>query len=161
MSWRTKDWKEETVKHNGVYQLHGAVQNVGTSSAKELLLTLKEFPPGMALQVREGWHQLPPHPEGHAISYHHTLHPGLIVPAFTFEMPGKFHPTRGGGIRHIPDLKGMKLNFGVYATDREPQHGTVDFNEDDIIFQKNKNTVGDLGYRYRLPESWHRFGPGQ
>ena len=45
----------------------------------------------------------------------------------------------------------------MYAADREPQHGIIDFNEDDIIFQHNKNTVGDLGYRYRLPAFWHRF----
>ncbi len=160
VSWQANDRGEGGAKHNGLFRLHGAIQNVGTSSAKELLLPLKEFPPGMNLQVREGWYQLPPHPEGHAIAYHHTLHPGLIVPAFTFEMPGKFHPTAGGGIRHIPDLQGMKLIFGVYAADREPQHGAVDFSEDDIIFQKNKNTVGDLGYRYRLPEFWHRFGLG-
>ena len=58
--------------------------------------------------------------------------PGVIVPAFRFDLPAKFHATHGGGISHLPEVQGIKLIFGVYAADREPQHGVIDFNEDDM-----------------------------
>jgi hypothetical protein len=159
ISWRVDDHQAHDLmgKESGVIHVHGVVQNVGTSTARDVFITLKEFPPGMKLKPADGWSSST-HLEGQALAYTRPFHPGVIVPAFTFDLPAKFHATHGGGISHLPDVQAIKLIFGVYAADREPQHGVIDFNEDDIIFQKNKNSVGDLGYRYPLPEHWHRLG---
>jgi hypothetical protein len=159
VSWRVDDRQAHDLmgKESGVIQVHGGVQNVGTSTARDVFITLQEFPPGMKLKPADGWSSST-HLEGQALAYTRPFHPGVIVPAFTFDLAAKFHARHGGGISHLPDVQAIKLIFGVYAADREPQHGVIDFNEDDIIFQRNKNTVGDLGYRYRLPEYWHRLG---
>jgi len=159
VSWRVDDKQARDLsgKEAGVIQLHGVVQNVGPSTARDVFLTLKEFPPGMKLKPDDGWSSSV-HVEGQALAYSQPLHPGVIVPAFTFDLPAKFNPTHSEGISHLPDVQGVKLIFGVYAADREPQYGVIEFNEDEILVQKNKNTVGDLGYLYRLPEHWHRLG---
>ena len=160
VSWRVDDKQARDLsgKEAGVLQLHGVIQNVGTSTARDVLLTLKEFPPGMKLKPDDGW-SASAHVEGQADS----PTPGPCIPASSFRHSGStFRPSSTPptveGISHLPDVQGIKLIFGVYAADREPQHGAIDFNEDDIIFQKNKTTVGDYGYRFGLPEHWHRLG---
>src|SRR5262245_5485191 len=49
VSWQVKERDKGLGKDTGSVLLHGSVQNVGTTTAKDLLLTLKEFPPGMTL----------------------------------------------------------------------------------------------------------------
>ena len=87
-------------KVSGVIQVHVAVQNIGTSTSRDLFITLKEFPPGVNLQPANGWSPSK-HIEGDALTYVRPLHPGVIVPVFTFEIPTKFHATSGRGISHL------------------------------------------------------------
>jgi hypothetical protein len=157
VSVQGSDPKEQVTDDNGeiVVSLHGVVQNIGTSTAKDLLLTLVVVPPSTQLQAMTHWEQSSCF-EGYALEHNRPLHPGAIAPAFTLEIRTKVMKLSAVALLG-PTLPAIKLMFGVYATDREPQHGFIDFLPQDILAQRNKRSAGDLGYRYQLPDLWQHF----